>query len=67
MFTKKKNTTLEVLVNLIENEMEVDDFKGVAKILYEDYTNELINAHEFSFLIDKLNEKMNVLLVRCER
>ena len=65
MFTKKKNTTLEVLVNLIENEMEVDDFKGVAKILYEDYTNELINAHEFSFLIDKLNEKMNFLLVRC--
>lgn len=67
MFTKKKNTTLEVLVNLIENEMEVDDFKGVAKILYEDYTNELINAHEFSFLIDKLNDKMNCLLVRCEK
>ena len=66
MLTKKKNTNFEVLKNLIENEMEIDDFKGVAKILFEDFENGLINPMEFSCLISKMDDKMRMMLVRCD-
>ena len=64
MMKKKKNTVFEVLTDLIKNEMDIDDFKGVAKILQEDFEAGLINAIEYAALISFLNEQMRFKLVR---
>lgn len=62
---KKKNINFEVLENLICNEMDLDDFKGVAKILQEDYNNNLINPNEYAYLIDCMSRVMRSKLARC--
>ena len=57
-----KNATYEVLQNLINEEMTLDDYSGVAKILEEDYENGWINIIEFGALT-KLFAKKTIDLV----
>ena len=64
--SKVQNATFEVLKNLINEEMTLVDYGGVAKIIQEDFENEWINRIELGVLTQLFYKKTLELICECD-
>ena len=64
--SKVQNATFEVLKNLINEEMTLADYGGVAKIIQEDFENEWINRIELGVLTQLIKKIILDLICECD-